>query len=174
VKRGHPAVRPSSKASRQADCLDVLTGCEALAVLHELLSSHAELIPDARRASNALLASVSFAAVAESILLGLYRAEQRGFELLEYADECPSNLPAMQSTNGDAAATRRFHVCSSGSSVHIGTGSFNRSRVESLYIGDLDASGRGARRPQQVRGRPRTHVPETGLLSRFSRRRSGA
>jgi hypothetical protein len=123
-------------------------------VLHELLSSQAELIPDARRAANALLASVSFAAVAESILdalvelglddldagpraggyvepseaaweaieqavapyfhdlerrvrlrhedeatefckgivLGLYRAEQRGFELLEYADECPSQL----------------------------------------------------------------------------------
>jgi hypothetical protein len=37
-------------------------------VLHELLSSHSELIPDARRAANALLASVSFAAVAESIL----------------------------------------------------------------------------------------------------------
>jgi hypothetical protein len=133
-----------------------LTGDEALVVLHELLSSHSELIPDARRAANAVLASVSFAAVAESILdalaefglddlaagpraggyvepseaaweaieqavapylrdlerrgklkhedeatelckgivLGLYRAEQRGFELLEYAEDCPSQLAA--------------------------------------------------------------------------------
>ena len=123
-------------------------------MLHALLSSHSELIPDARRAANALLASVSFAAVAKSIVdalvelglddldagphaggyaepseaawdaigqavapyvrdlerrvklqhedeatelcqgivLGLYRAEQSGFELLEYADECPSQL----------------------------------------------------------------------------------
>jgi hypothetical protein len=125
-----------------------------LAVLHALLSWHSEVIPDARRAANALLASVSFAAVArcivdalveldlddldagpraggyvepseaawetieqavapylrdlerrvklqhedeateicQGIVLGLYRAEQRGFELLEYADECPSQL----------------------------------------------------------------------------------
>jgi hypothetical protein len=125
-----------------------------LAVLRELLSSHSHLVPDARRAANALLASVSFADVAKSVLdallaldlddldagpraggyvepseaaweaiekavapsfydlerrvklrhedeatelcrgivLGLYRAERRGFELLEYAEDCPSEL----------------------------------------------------------------------------------
>ena len=40
-------------------------------MLHALLSSHSELIPDARRAANALLASVSFAAVAKSIVHAL-------------------------------------------------------------------------------------------------------
>jgi hypothetical protein len=125
-----------------------------LAVLRELLLSHSNLLPDARRAANALLASVSFADVAKSvfdalltlelddldagpraggyvepseaaweaiekvvapyfhdlerrvklrhedeatelckgIVLGLYRAERRGFELLEYAEGCPSEL----------------------------------------------------------------------------------
>jgi len=134
--------------------LDLLTGDEALAVLRELLSSHADLLPDARRAANALLATVSFTDIAKSvfdallaldlddldagpravgyvepseaawkaieqtvtpyfhdlerrvklrheneagelckgIVLGLYRAEQRGFELLEYAEDCPSEL----------------------------------------------------------------------------------
>ena len=28
----------------------------------------------------------------KGIVLGLYRAEQRGFELLEYAEDCPSEL----------------------------------------------------------------------------------
>ena len=125
-----------------------------MAVLRELLSSHSNLLPDVRRAANALLASVSFADVAKSvfdallaldlddldagpraggyvepseaaweaiekvvapsfhdlerrvklrhedeatalckgIVLGLYRAERRGFELLEYAEDCPSEL----------------------------------------------------------------------------------
>ena len=42
-------------------------------MLHALLSSHSELIPDARRAANALLASVSFAAVAKSIVDALMK-----------------------------------------------------------------------------------------------------
>ena len=125
-----------------------------MAVLRELLSSHSNLLPDARRAANALLASVSFADVAKSvfdallaldlddldagpraggyvepseaaweaiekrvapyfhdlerrvqlrhedeatelckgIVVGLYRAERRGFELLEYAEDCLSEL----------------------------------------------------------------------------------
>jgi hypothetical protein len=136
------------------DCLDVLTGDEAGAVLRHLLSSHPELIPDARQAAKALLATVSFTETARSIfqalialdlddlnagpravgyvepseaawavienitatyfrdlerrvklrhedeatelckgiVLGLYPAEQRGFELLEYAEEGPSEL----------------------------------------------------------------------------------
>lgn len=28
----------------------------------------------------------------KGIVLGLYRAEQRGFDLLEYAEDCPSEL----------------------------------------------------------------------------------
>ena len=157
MKRRRPSDRPRSKARtsrKKSDCLDLLTGDEALAVLRELLSSHSNLLPDARQAANALLASVSFADVAKSVLdallaldlddldagpraggyvepseaaweaiekvvapffhdlerrvklrhedeatelckgivLGLYRAEQRGFELLEYAEDCPSEL----------------------------------------------------------------------------------
>jgi hypothetical protein len=132
----------------------VLTGDEASAVLRELLSVHPQLIPDAREAANALLATVSFTDIATSIfeallaldlddldagphaggyiepseaawvalenvvapyfddlqrrvklkhedeatalckgiVLGLYRAEQRGFEVLEYAEDAPSEL----------------------------------------------------------------------------------
>lgn len=145
--------RPRTARSK-SDCLDVLTGDEAQAVLHELLSSHPDLIPDARQAANALLATVSFADVAEKVLgalralelddldagprpggyvepseaawkviekvvtpyfrdlerrvklghedeaievckgivLGLYRAQHSGFELLEYAEDSPSEL----------------------------------------------------------------------------------
>jgi hypothetical protein len=157
VKRRRPSGRPRSKArtSREKlDCLDLLTAGEASAVLRELLSSHPDVLADARRAANALLASVTFADVAKSvfdallaldlddldagprasgyvepseaawkaieeavapyfhdlerrmklrhaneatelckgIVLGLYRAEHRGFELLEYAEDCPSEL----------------------------------------------------------------------------------
>jgi hypothetical protein len=38
-----------------------------LAVLGELLSSHADLLPDARRAAKALLATVSFTDIAKSV-----------------------------------------------------------------------------------------------------------
>jgi hypothetical protein len=157
VKERRPSGRPRSKvgASRETlDCLDVLTGDEALAVLRELVSSHPDLVPDARRAANALLATVSFTDIGKSVLdallaldlddldagpraggyvepseaawkaieqavmpyfddlerrvklrheneaaelckgivLGLYRAEHRGFELLEYAEDGPSEL----------------------------------------------------------------------------------
>lgn len=153
--------RPPGRRRRKAriirakhDSLDLLTGDEALAVLSELLSSHPALLPDARRAANALLATVSFTNIAQNvfdalvaldlddldagpraggyvepseaaceaieqavapffhdlerrvklrhedeatelckgIVLGLYRAEQRGFELLEYAEDRPSDL----------------------------------------------------------------------------------
>jgi hypothetical protein len=138
----------------KCDCLDVLTGDEAQIVLKDLLSSRPDLISDARRAANALLATVSFADVAanvfgalqaldlddldagphpggyvepseaawsviekvvtpcfhdlerrvklrhedealevcKGVVLGLYRAEHRGFELLEYAEDSPSEL----------------------------------------------------------------------------------
>jgi hypothetical protein len=157
VKQRRPSGRPHSKVgtSRETlDCLDVLTGDEALAVLRELLSSRPDLRPDARRAANALLATVSFTDIGRSvfdallaldlddldagpraggyvepseaawkaieeavtpyfhdlerrvklrheneaaelckgIVLGLYRAEHRGFELLEYAEDGPSQL----------------------------------------------------------------------------------
>lgn len=142
------------RGRKRLDCLDVLIGDEASAVLRHLLSSYPELIPDARQAANALLATVSITDVAGSvfealialdlddldagtrtagyvepseaawaviekvtapyfrdlerrvklehedeatalcqgIVLGLYRAEQRGFELLEYAEDGPSEL----------------------------------------------------------------------------------
>jgi hypothetical protein len=44
--------------------LDVLSGDEAQIVLKDLLSSRPDLISEARRAANALLATVSFADVA--------------------------------------------------------------------------------------------------------------
>lgn len=139
---------------KKLDCLDVLTGDEASTVLRKLLSSYPELVPHARHAANALLATVSFTAVAngvfealraldlddldagpraggyvepseaawvaienvmapyfhdlerrvqlkhqdeatalcKGIVLGLYRAEHRGFELLEYAEDGPSEF----------------------------------------------------------------------------------
>jgi hypothetical protein len=150
-----PGSRSKLRTTRaQYDCLDVLTGDEARTVLHEVLSSRPDLIPDAKRAANALLARVSFtdvaadvfralqaldlddldagprpsgyvepsevaweaiekvvtpyfhdlerriklghddeaAAVCKGIVLGLYRAEHSGFELLEYAEDSPSEL----------------------------------------------------------------------------------
>ena len=157
MKDRRPSGRPRSKVgtSRETlDCLDVLTGDEALAVLRELLSSRPDLASDARRAANALLATVCFTDIGKSvfdallaldlddldagpraggyvepseaawkaieqamtpyfydlerrvklrheneaaelckgIVLGLYRAEHRGFELLEYAEDGPSEL----------------------------------------------------------------------------------
>ena len=157
MKRRRLSTRSRSKAVAKRgkfDCLDLLTGEEASAVLRELLSSHPELLPDARQAANALLATVSFADIAKrvfdallaldwddvdagpspggyvepseavweaiekavspyfhdlerrvrlrredeatelckGIVLGLYCAEQRRFELLEYAEDCPSQL----------------------------------------------------------------------------------
>ena len=154
-RRQSPGSRSKPRTARaKYDCLDVLTGDEARIVLKELLSSRPDLIPDARRAANALLATVSFADVAadvfgalqaldlddldagprpggyvepseaawnviekvvtpyfhdlerrvklrhedealevcKGIVLGLYRAEHRGFELLEYAEDSPSEL----------------------------------------------------------------------------------
>ena len=157
MKRRRPSRRPRSKTRTtraRYDCLDVLTGDEAQAVLQELLSTHPGLIPDAQRTANTLLAAVSFGEVADNVLavlraidlddldagrhaggyvepseaawevienavkpylldlqrrmklghedeavevckgivLGLYRAERSGFELLEYAVDCPSEL----------------------------------------------------------------------------------
>jgi hypothetical protein len=48
--------------------LDVLSGDEAQIVLKDLLSSRPDLVSDARRAANALLATVSFADVAADVL----------------------------------------------------------------------------------------------------------
>jgi hypothetical protein len=70
VKRRSPSDRPRSKAGtsrKKLDCLDVLTGDEASAVLSELLRSHPNLLPDATRAANALLATVSFTNVAKTV-----------------------------------------------------------------------------------------------------------
>ena len=154
-RRQSPGSRSKPRTTRaKYDCLDVLTEGEAQTVLNELLSSHPDLISDARRAANVLLATVSFADVAadvfgalqaldlddldagprpggyvepseaawnviekvvtpyfhdlerrvklrhedealevcKGIVLGLYRAEHRGFELLEYAEDSPSEL----------------------------------------------------------------------------------
>ena len=157
MKERRGSGRPRSKVGTsrgKLDSLDVLTGDEALAVLRELLSSRPDLLPDAWRAANALLATVSFTDIGKSvfdallaldlddldagpraggyvepseaawkaieqavtpyfddlerrvklrheneaaelckgIVLGLYRAEHRGFELLEYAEDGPSEL----------------------------------------------------------------------------------
>jgi hypothetical protein len=157
VKRRRQSTGSRSKprtTRAKYDCLDVLTGDEAQIVLKDLLSSRPDLILDARRAANALLATVSFADVAadvvdalqaldlddldagprpggyvepseaawnaiervatpylhdlerrvklrhedqalevcKGIVLGFYRAEHRGFELLEYAEDSPSEL----------------------------------------------------------------------------------
>ena len=154
-RRGKGASRSSPRGTRQqSDCLDVLTGEEAGAVLRALLKAHPDLLPDARLAADKLLATVSFSDVAErvcaglqaldlddldagahgsgyvepseaawsaiegvvepyihdlerrvklrhedeafqvcsGIVAGLYRAEQSGFELYEYAEDAPSEL----------------------------------------------------------------------------------
>jgi hypothetical protein len=70
VKRRPPSGRPRAKArtSREKiDCLDLLTGDEASAVLRELLSSHPDLLPGAKRTANALLATVSFTNIAKTV-----------------------------------------------------------------------------------------------------------
>ena len=153
--RGKGASRSRPHGTRQQyDCLDVLTGEEAGAVLRALLKAHPDLLPDARLAADQLLATVSFSDVAEKvcaglqaldlddldagphcsgyvetseagwsaiegvvepyihdlerrvklrhedeafqvcsgIVAGLYRAEQSGFELYEYAEDAPSEL----------------------------------------------------------------------------------
>jgi hypothetical protein len=59
------------RSRTKLDCLDVLTGDEASAVLRHLLSSYPELIPDARQAANALLATVSMTDVAGSVFEAL-------------------------------------------------------------------------------------------------------
>jgi hypothetical protein len=157
VKQRRPPRRSPSKVRTvraKHDCLDLLTRDEAQHVLHALLSSRPDLIPDARQAANALLATVSFTDVAEKvsgalqtldlddlnagprmggyvepseaaweviekvvtpyfhdlerrvklghedeavevckgIVFGLYRADHAGFELLEYAEDSPSEL----------------------------------------------------------------------------------
>ncbi len=154
-RRQSPGSRSKPRTTRaKYDCLDVLTGDEAQIVLKDLLSSRPDLISDARRAANALLATVSFADVAanlvgalqaldlddldagprpggyvepseaawnaigkvvtpyfhdlerrvklrhedealdvcKGIVLGRYRTEHRSFELLEYAEDSPSEL----------------------------------------------------------------------------------
>jgi hypothetical protein len=154
-RRQPPASRSKPRTTRaKCDCLDVLTGDEAQIVLKDLLSLHPDLISDARRSANALLARVSFTDVAadvfgalqaldlddldagprpggyiepseaawnviekvvtpylhdlerrvklrhedealevcKGVVWGLYRAEHRGFELLEYAEDSPSEL----------------------------------------------------------------------------------
>jgi len=57
-----------SKPKRaQADCLDVLTGDEAGAVLQALLKAHPDLRSDARRIADGLLETVSLSDVAERV-----------------------------------------------------------------------------------------------------------
>lgn len=143
MRRLRPARASRSKPRTtrvKYDCLDVLTGGEARTVLHELLLSRPDLIPDTKRTADALLAQVS---VAENVYVtlqtldlhdldagprpggyvepsesawaaiekavtpyfhdlerrvklgredGLYRAEHRGFELLEYAEDSLADL----------------------------------------------------------------------------------
>lgn len=172
MKRRRRSDRSHSKAraSREKfDSLDLLTGDEASTVLRALLSSHPDLVPDAKDAADALLATVSFTDIAKHVfdallalglddldagpraggyiepseaaweaiekatapyfhdlerrmklrhedeaaelckglVLGLYRAEQRGFELVEYAEDCPSHL-ASHAVN---IWQRRRHTC---------------------------------------------------------------
>ena len=67
-RRQSPGSRSKARTTRvKCDCLDVLTGDEAQTVLNELLSSRRDLISDARRAGNALLATVSFVDVAADV-----------------------------------------------------------------------------------------------------------
>ena len=56
---------------RQSDCLDLLTGEEAGAVLHALLEARPALLSDARRAADNLLATVSFSDVAAKVCAAL-------------------------------------------------------------------------------------------------------
>jgi len=68
--------RPSAGLSRskargiraQQRGLDLLTSDEARAVLHELLSVYPALVPAAEQIANAMLATVSFSAVADQVV----------------------------------------------------------------------------------------------------------
>ena len=74
MRRLRPARASRSKPRTtrvKYDCLDVLTGGEARTVLHELLLSRPDLIPDAKRTADALLAKVSFAEGAENVYITL-------------------------------------------------------------------------------------------------------
>ena len=67
-RRQSPGPRSKPRTTRaKYDCLDVLTGDEAQIVLKDLLSSRPDLISDARRAANALLATVSLVDVAADV-----------------------------------------------------------------------------------------------------------
>ena len=46
----------------------------------------------------------------KGIVLGLYRAEQRGFELFEYAEDARPNLPAMRLRLATSTTQLRFRV----------------------------------------------------------------
>ena len=62
------AMRSRAQAgTRREKCLRLLTGDEAAAVLHALLAAHPHLVPDALRAANVLLATVSFTALAQQV-----------------------------------------------------------------------------------------------------------
>jgi hypothetical protein len=64
--------RPLPQGSRrQPDCLNVLTGEEAGAVLRALLEAHPVLLEDARRAADSLFATVSFSDVADKVCAAL-------------------------------------------------------------------------------------------------------
>ena len=62
--------RPDEKRP-QSDCLDVLTGEEAAAVLRALLKAHPDLLPEARVVADRLLATISFSQVADRVCAGL-------------------------------------------------------------------------------------------------------
>jgi hypothetical protein len=63
--------------------------------------------------------------VCKGIVLGLYRAEHRSFDLLEYAEDSPSELAAARWTSAaDAAASGHSRATSSRSTRPTGHGSF--------------------------------------------------
>ena len=72
-------------------------------------------------------------ALCKGIVLGLYRAEQRGFELLEYAGMARPNLPAKRLRSGSVgAATFRSRVRLLRSSHPSGIGSLAKGREVKL------------------------------------------
>lgn len=119
-RRSSDGRRSIPKTSRKKlDCLDVLTGDEASAVLRKLLSSYPELLPNARHAANALLATVSCTDVANCVFEAL---------LALGLDDLDAGPRAAAVVSLGAAAPAHCRVRSLRSSHQNGIGSFGDGR----------------------------------------------
>ena len=155
-RRQTSASRSKPRTARaKYDCLDVLTGDEAQAVLNELLSSRLDLMSDARRVANVLLATVSFADVAAGVFGALQALDlddldagprpggyvepsEAAWNVIErvvtpYFHDLERRVKPWRS-GAAAAATAHSHATSSRSTRPTGHGSFADRNWPRLYF----------------------------------------